>query len=162
MCALYAHAYYSHMCMSADDARWRICADNAHLMRIRAFCVYYARMRILRILCADAHSAHVRMCGAAQRAHMRSMRTCAGALPRRMRRGRDPSRKGPKCIIFLRILEREGDSGTKAWISGPPRRKMPRNESREAYPCHTLQTAAARTFAHEGGKRTTHAQRRDS
>ena len=70
-------------------------------------------MRILRRLCADAHCAHVLMCGAVQRTHMRSMRTCACALLRRMRRGRDPSREGPKCIIFLRILEREGDSGTK-------------------------------------------------
>jgi len=110
MCALYAHAYYSHMCMSADDARWRICADNAHLMRLRAFCVYYARMRTLRRPCADAHSGHVRMCGAAQRAHRRTLRICACAVLRSMRRGRSPSREGPKCIIFLPILERESKS----------------------------------------------------
>ena len=86
-----------------------MCADNAPsacIMRGCVFCVDYA------------HSAHVRMCGAAQRAHMRSMRTCACALLRRMRRGRDPSREGPKCIIFLRILEREGESITKHGFPG--------------------------------------------
>ena len=31
MCAEDAHAEYAHMCMSADDARWRICAENAHV-----------------------------------------------------------------------------------------------------------------------------------
>ena len=88
-------AYAQIMLMCADDA------PSACIMRGGVFCADYA------------HSAHVRMCGAAQRAHMRSMRTCACALLRRMRRARDPSREGPKCIIFLRILEREGESITK-------------------------------------------------
>ena len=41
--------------------------------------VYYARMRILRILCAEAHNAHMRMCAAAHYAHRRIMRRCVDA-----------------------------------------------------------------------------------
>ena len=93
LCAVTTYAQKIHMC--ADNA------PSACIMRGCVFCVDYA------------HSAHVRMCGAAQRAHMRSVRICACALVRRMRRGRAHRTKAPKCIIFLRILEREGDSGPK-------------------------------------------------
>ena len=67
------------MCMSADDAHWRICADNAYLMRRCACGLYYALIRILRILCADAHNARMRMCAAAHYAVMRILivRICA-------------------------------------------------------------------------------------
>ena len=41
--------------------------------------VYYARMRILRILCAEAHNAHMRMCAAAHYAHRRILRRCVDA-----------------------------------------------------------------------------------
>ena len=51
--------------MSADDAQWRICADDAYLMRRCVFGLYDARIRILRMLCADAHNAQIRMCAAA-------------------------------------------------------------------------------------------------
>ena len=59
-----AHAEYAHMCMSADDAQWRICADDAYLMRRCAFGLY---------------DAHIRMCAAAHYAVMRiiSVRICA-------------------------------------------------------------------------------------
>ena len=52
------------MCMSADDAQWRICADDAYLMRRCAFGLY---------------DAHIRMCAAAHYAVMRiiSVRICA-------------------------------------------------------------------------------------
>ena len=67
------------MCMSADDAQWRMCADDAYLMRRCAFGLYDARIRILRMLCADAYDAHIRMCAAAHYAVMRiiSVRICA-------------------------------------------------------------------------------------
>ena len=94
-----ANAEYAHICMNADGARQRIRADNAHVRGKYVFGVYYARMRILRRLCADAHCAHVVMCGAAQRVHLRSMRICACALLRRMSRGRDPRGKDPNALF---------------------------------------------------------------
>ena len=63
--------------MSADDAQWRICADDAYLMRRCAFGLYDARIRILRMLCADAHNAQRRMCAAAHYAVMRMRDKCA-------------------------------------------------------------------------------------
>ena len=149
------------MCMSADDAQWRICADDVYLMRRCAFGVYDARMRILRRLCADAHCAHVLMCGAAQRVHLRSMRICACALLRRMRRGRDPRGKAPNALFpFVFSSGRANPSKSKDYRA--PTRKLLLNDIREAYHCHTLQSDAARSCTPEGVKSATHAQRRNS
>ena len=56
-----------------------MCAEDAHAESEVCFAVplrvYYARMRILRILCAEAHDAHVRMRAAAHYAHI--MHRCA-------------------------------------------------------------------------------------
>ena len=62
--------------MSADDAQWRICADDASLIRRRAFDLYDARKRILRMLCADANNAQIRMCAAAHYSVMRIRSVC--------------------------------------------------------------------------------------
>ena len=76
-------------------------------------------MRFRRVLCADTYSAqtmrrcalcacaHVRCCAACASAQHAHLRMCAAAPYAQRQR---PSREGPKCIIFLRTLEREGES----------------------------------------------------
>ena len=76
-------------------------------------------MRFRRVLCADAYSAqtmrrcalcacaHVRCCAACASAQHAHLRMCAAAPYAQRQR---PSREGPKCNIFLRTLEREGES----------------------------------------------------
>ena len=77
----------------------RMCADNAPsacIMRGCVLCADYAQMRMVRMVC---------MYGAAQHAHMRTMRICACALLRSMRRGRPPRGKAPRAaypFVFSR------------------------------------------------------------
>ena len=97
---------------SAHAQRMRMCADNvpsACIMRECVFCADYAQMRMVR-MCACAV---LRMCGAAQHVHRRSKRICACVLLRSLRRGRAHRGEAKKRSIFLRILEREGDSSQK-------------------------------------------------
>ena len=84
-----------------------ICAENAHVRRQCAFGVYYARMRILRRLCADAHSAQLRICTTSQYAQRQS-----------------PSRKGPECCISLCILEGESESSKRQRFPGTYKGKV--------------------------------------
>ena len=76
-------------------------------------------MRFRRVLCADAYSAQtMRRCALCTCAHVRCCAACASAQHAHLRmcvaapyvQRQRPSREGPKCIIFLRTLEREGES----------------------------------------------------
>ena len=91
---------------TADAQIMRMCADNAPLACIRhghVFCADYAQMRMVRMVrmcaCAVLRSGcrcvawASAMCAAAQNAQRQS-----------------PSRESQKRIIFLRILEQEGET----------------------------------------------------
>ena len=101
------------------------------------------------------------MCGAAQRVHLRSMRICACALLRRMRRGRDPRGKAPNAS-FSFVLSSGRANPEKTMFSGHPRRKSLLHESRKPYPCHTFRSDAAEIFTPSCNFEATHAQRCNS
>ena len=83
-----------------------MCADNAPsacIMRECVFCADYAQMRMVRMCACAVLRSGCRcvawasaMCAAAQNAQRQS-----------------PSRESQKRIIFLRILEREGETSKK-------------------------------------------------
>ena len=91
---------------TADAQIMRMCADNVPSACIRhgyVFCADYAQMRMVRMCACAVLRSGCRcvawasaMCAAAQNAQRQS-----------------PSREGPKCGRFLRILEGEGESIVK-------------------------------------------------
>ena len=91
---------------TADAQITRFCADNAPSACIKhghVFCADYAQMRMVRICACAVLRSGCRcvawasaMCAAAQNAQKHS-----------------PSRESQKRIIFLRILEQEGETNKK-------------------------------------------------
>ena len=118
-------------------------------------------MRILRRLCADAHGAHVRMCGARQPVQMRSMgicdvRCCAECT------AAEPIAGEPKTHHFPSYSRAGGRNQQKSMILEQPQKRSVLHESREPYPCHTFRNDAADFFTPSCNFEATHAQRCNS